>query len=76
MRKINFTVKIEDNDLIEFNLIKTLENLLGSSLTHYKKFPNVDHLKEDKAYKNLLKIKNNATLQLERYINDNHNGLS
>lgn len=70
MRKINFTVKIEDNDLVEYNLTKKLQNLLGRSLTHYKKFPNVDHLKEDKVYKKLLKIKNNATLELERYIND------
>lgn len=70
MRKINFTVEIEDNDLVEFNLIKKLENLLGSSLVHYKKFPNTEHLKDDKTYINLVKLKNKAVLELERYIND------
>lgn len=70
MRKINFTVEIEDNNLVEFNLIKKLENLLGSSLVHYKKFPNTEHLKDDKSYITLVKMKNKAVLELERYIND------
>ena len=36
MRKINFTVEIVENDLIEFNLIKALQKLLGNSMIDYQ----------------------------------------
>mgnify|MGYP000058587840 CR=1 FL=1 len=37
-KRIQFTVEIEDNDLIEFTLIKQVRGLLGDSLKNYQVF--------------------------------------
>lgn len=72
-RKINITIQIDDNDFIESQLHSELKALLGISMIDYMVFPKTDHLKEDKTFKQLLKAKRNAGLELDRYINNNLN---
>jgi len=71
MRKINITIQIEDNDLIEHTLVKELNGLLGNSMIDYRVFPKTEHLKENKTFKNLVKAKREAGLELDRFINNN-----
>lgn len=71
MRTINFTVKIEDNDLTEHNLRTHLEGLFSDKSISIKTLPNTDHLKDNESFKKLLKQKRNAQLLLDRYINEN-----
>ena len=71
MRTLNFTVRIEDNDIIEHNLRKHLHGLLGDKLIDIKTLPKVNHLKENENYKKLSKAKRDAQLQLDRYVNNN-----
>lgn len=70
-RKINITIVIDDNDFVESKLYSELKALLGRSMIDYMVFPNTDHLKEDNTFKQLLKAKRNAGLELDRYINNN-----
>ena len=72
-RKINITIQIDDNDFVERKLYFELRTLLGQSMIDYMVFPNTGHLKEDKTFKQLLKAKRNAGLELDRYINNNLN---
>ena len=71
MRKINITISIEDNDLMEYNLEKELRALLGVSLIDYRVFPNIEHLKENESYKKLVQAKIKAGRTLDDYINNN-----
>ena len=50
MRKINFTVEIVDNDLIEFNLIKALQKLLGNSMVDYQVLTDTRDLYDNDAH--------------------------
>lgn len=71
MRKINITIEIEDNDLIEMKLKDSLDSILGRSIIDYRKFPNVEHLKDNKTYNALVNAKKTAGLELDRFINNN-----
>ena len=74
MRKLNFTIQIEDNDLIEHNVIKLIHSILGDEkVIDYRRFPKTDHLKDDTNFKKLQKAKRDAGLYLDRYINENRN---
>lgn len=70
MRKINVTFQIPDDDTVELRFRGALHDYIGgSSIIDYRVFPNVEHLKDDKHYKQLVKIKRAAGLELDRYIN-------
>ena len=68
MRTINFTIKIEDNDLIEHKVRSFLENNLGSSIVDIKTLPNTEHLKDYISFKKLLKSKREAQKNIDKYI--------
>lgn len=68
MRVLNFTIKIEDNDLIEYKVRSFIESNLGSSLIDIKTLPNTDHLKDDKNFQKLLKSKKDAQKNINNYI--------
>lgn len=68
MRKINITIACPDNDLAEYNLEQSLKSLLGDNIIDYRKFPNVEHLKEDATYNKLVKAKVKAGKELDNYI--------
>ena len=71
MRKINITFEIPDDDMVETRFRGALHDYIGEkSIIDYRVFPNVEHLKDDKTYNNLVKIKRAAGLELDRYIND------
>lgn len=72
MRKINITILIEDNDLIEYNLIKLLHSEIGrEKIIDYVKFSNTEHLKDNNTFKKLLKAKRDAGRELDSFINNN-----
>lgn len=71
MRKLNLTIQIEDNDLIEHKLRYYLEDRLGDAIISIKTLPNTEHLKDNTSFKELVKSKRNAQLQLDRFINNN-----
>ena len=70
MRKIFITVEIEDNNLVEQQLFKSLDGLLGGSMKDYTKVPDTSALKEDANYLKLLKENQKASKILSKYIND------
>ena len=71
MRKINVTFQIPDDDMVETRFRGALHDYIGAkSIIDYRVFPNVEHLKDDKTYKNLLKKKRAIKKELDRYIND------
>ena len=73
MRKINITIEIEDNDLIESNLIDLLKDALGSSIIDYQVLPDTKELYEnDSHFKKLTKAYYEAKRLRNDYINE-HN---
>lgn len=69
-RKINFTVEIDDNDLIEHHLIKELNKLLGQSMVDYQVLPDTRELYQtDSNFKKLTKIYYDARNKRNDYIN-------
>lgn len=71
-RKLNFTVKIEDNDIIQNNLEKLLYSVIGEEkVTDFRVLPNTDHLKDKQHFKKLLKDVKNSKNNLYKFINDN-----
>ena len=70
-RKINVTFEIEDNDVVEYQLELILRQNFSHCIIDYMKFPNTEHLKENEAFKKLIKLKKQAGLELDRFINDN-----
>ena len=68
-RKINFTVQIDDNDLIEHSLIRFLGDNLGESLMDYKILQDTKDLYEsDDRFKVLCKEYKKAKKAKEDYI--------
>lgn len=68
MRALNITIKFEDNDLIEDNIRSVLYTELGSAITSIKTLPNTEDLKDDEAFKKLLKMKRQAQININNYI--------
>lgn len=68
MRTINLTIKFEDSDLVEYNLRNALQGLLGDSIVDIKTLPNSEHLKEDKTYLEMKKLKRKHEKELYKYI--------
>ena len=66
MKHLNATFEIE-NDLAEHQLRNVLE---GMGAKYIKTLPDTEHLKDNSRYKELVKIKKDAQLILDRYIND------
>ena len=66
MRLINFTVEIEDDDMVEFALRKWMETNVNPK--YIKTLKNADHLKDDTHYKKLRKAKKDANNNLDNYI--------
>lgn len=70
-RKINFTVEIDDNDLIEHQLIKVINELLGSSVVDYQVLTDTKELYEnDTHFRKLTKLYYDARRKRNDYIND------
>lgn len=67
MKHLVATFEIE-NDLSEHKLRTHLEGMGAKSL---RTLPNIEHLKENPTYKQLIKAKYDAQLNLDRYINAN-----
>jgi len=59
MRRINITIEIEDNNLIEIAMERELRELFGSAIKDYRKIPNDQELyKNDHKYRELsMKVK-------------------
>jgi len=69
-RKINFTVEIEDNDLIEHYLIKAMGEMLGSSVVDYQVLTDTKDLYEnDTTFRKLTSIYYDAKRKRNDYIN-------
>lgn len=66
-KKINATFVV-NNALEDHNLWNALKSLSPMDL---KVFPNTEHLKDNESFKKLVKAKKEASLTLERFINDN-----
>jgi len=64
--KVNITLEMEDEDEAQhfISWIQQHSNVIDSRI-----FPNVEHLKENTSYKNLVKAKRQAGLELDRFIN-------
>lgn len=72
-RKINITIEIEDNDLIEFNLHNFLHKNLGTSIIDYTKLSDTKWLYDnDSHFKKLTKAYYEAKKTRNDYINE-HN---
>lgn len=55
MRTIIITVKIDDNDVIEHNLYKLMQSVLGTSFKDFKILPNTKELyQNDKVFKKMV----------------------
>ena len=73
MRKINITIEIEDNDLIELQLLDFLKDSLGDSIVDYQVLPDTKDLYEnDSHFKKLTKAYYEAKRVRNDYINE-HN---
>ena len=73
MRKINITIEIEDNDLIELQLLDFLKDSLGDSIVDYQVLPDTKDLYEnDSHFKKLTKAYYEAKRIRNDYINE-HN---
>ena len=73
MRKINITIEIEDNDLIELQLLDFLKDSLGDSIVDYQVLPDTKDLYEnDSHFKKLTKAYYEAKRLRNDYINE-HN---
>ena len=71
-RRINFTVEIEDNDLIQYNLEKLLNSVIGKEkIKDLRVLPNTDHLKDNEHYKALAKAERKAKELKYNFINEN-----
>jgi hypothetical protein len=69
-RKINFTVEIDDNDLVEHQLIKVINELLGSSLVDYQVLTDTKELYEnDATFRKITKLYYDARRERNDYIN-------
>ena len=54
MRRINITIEIEDNSMVELAMERELRELFGSSIKDYRKIPNDQELyKNDHKYREL-----------------------
>jgi hypothetical protein len=70
MRKINITIEIQDNDLIEFKLNETLCVLLGNSMIDYQVLTNTKELYDnDEHFRKLCKLHKAAQREKNDYIN-------
>ena len=69
MRRINITIEIEDNDILEIAMEKELQDLLGSSIKDYRKIPNDQELyKNDSKYRELsMSVKAAKRVKYEYY---------
>ena len=67
MKHLVATFEIE-NDLSEHKLRTMLESMGAKSL---RTLPNIEQLKENPTYKQLIKAKYEAQLKLDRFINNN-----
>jgi len=69
MRRINITIEIEDNNLVELAMERELRELLGSSIKDYRKIPNDQELyKNDHKYRELsMKVKAAKRVKYEYY---------
>ena len=71
MRKINITIEIEDNDLIELQLLDFLKDSLGDSIVDYQVLPDTKDLYEnDSHFKKLTKAYYEAKRLRNDYINE------
>lgn len=71
-RKINITIKLEDNDLVQFNLEKSIYNLVGeNNITDFRVLPNTEHLKDNEHFKALYKEEKKAKDLKYKFINEN-----
>lgn len=71
-RKLNITIEIEDNDIIQFNLEKLLNNIIGEKrITDLRVLPNTDHLKDNENFKALYKAEKKAKELKYKFINEN-----
>lgn len=60
-RRLNFTIEIKDNDLIQFNLEKLLYSIIGEDkFKDFRVLPNTDHLKDNEQFKALCKAEKKA----------------
>ena len=69
MRRINITIEIEDNDLVELAMERELRELFGSSIKDYRKIPDDQELyKNDNKYRELsMKVKAAKRYKYEYY---------
>jgi len=73
-RKINVTIEIDDNDVIEYNLHNTLKSILGTSLIDYSKLTDTKELYEnDEHFRKITKAYYSAKKTRNDYINKNNN---
>ena len=66
MRLLNFTIEIEDSDFVEHQWREWLKDNIQPK--HVKTLKNADHIKDDKHYRKLLKMKKDAQYNLDKYI--------
>ena len=74
MRKINFTVEIDDNDYVEYALINELKSsLVEEKIKHYKVIPNTKELYDnDPIFRKLSKTLKDCKEIHANYINQNN----
>ena len=71
-RRLNITIEIPDNDLIQFNLEKLLYNIVGEEkIKDLRVLPNTDHLKDNEVFRKLIKEKRNSRDEVDKFINNN-----
>lgn len=70
MKLLSATFEVE-SDLAEYNLRNELEAL---GVKYLKTLPDTDHLKEDKHYMELVKMKKQAETNLYNYYDSKRNG--
>ena len=70
MRRINFTVEIEDSNFVENKLHQALDGLLGQSMIDYKVLPDTKQLYDsDDNFRKLCKGLKTAKQKYNDYIN-------
>lgn len=70
-KRINFTIEIEDNQLVENQTISLIENSL--KVTDLRVLPNTDHLREDKCYQKMRKDNKISKEAMYDYVKNSRN---
>lgn len=71
-RKLNITIKLEDNDAIQWKLEQTLNEVIGKqNITDLRVLPNCDHIKDNEHFISLSKAEREAKKKKYKFISDN-----